>query len=69
MTAVETDDLPALHSFVQGLRMDGTAIVAGLTPPYSNSAIEDANTKVKLLERQMYVGAGFALFRQRILLR
>jgi transposase len=68
MTAVETDDLPALHAFVHGLRKDLPAVVAGLTLPYSNGPIEGANTKVKLLKRQMYGRAGFALLRQRILL-
>ena len=68
MAAVDTDDLPALHGFVHGLRMDLPAVTAGLTLPYSNGPIEGANTKVKLLKRQMYGRAGFALLRQRILL-
>jgi len=68
MTAVDADDLPALHGFVHGLRMDEAAVTAGLTLPYSNGPTEGANTKVKLLKRQMYGRAGFALLRQRILL-
>jgi transposase len=54
MTTVEADDLPALHSFVQGLHRDLDAAVAGLTLPYSNGPMEGSNTKVKLLKRQMY---------------
>lgn len=68
MGAVETSDLPALHTFVRGLRKDLPAVIAGLTLPYSNGPIEGANTKVKLLKRQMYGRAGFPLLRQRILL-
>lgn len=68
MATVDADDLPALHSFVNGLRTDLPAVVAGLTLPYSNGPIEGANTKVKFLKRQMYGRAGFALLRQRILL-
>jgi hypothetical protein len=68
MTLVDADDLPALHGFVHGLRMDLEAVVAGPTLPYSNGPMEGANTKVKLLKRQMYGRAGFALLRQRILL-
>jgi transposase len=68
MSAVEADDLPALHSFVRGLRKDLAAITAGLTMPYSNGPAEGVNNKVKLLKRQMYGRAGFALLRQRILL-
>ncbi len=48
--------------------MDLPAVVAALTLPYSNGPIEGASTKVKLLKRQMYGRAGFALLRQRILL-
>jgi transposase len=55
MTTVDADDLPALHGFVHGLRMDLQAVVAGLTLPYSNGPIEGANTKVEFLKRQMYV--------------
>jgi transposase len=40
MTTVEADDLPALHAFVHGLRMDLPAVVAGLTLPYSNGPME-----------------------------
>ncbi len=68
MTAVDADDLPALHGFIHGLRMDLPAVVAGLTLPYSNGPTEGANTKVKFLKRQMYGRAGFPLLRQRILL-
>ena len=68
MSLVDADDLPALHGFVHGLRMDLDAVVAGLTLPYSNGPMEGANTKVKLLKRQMYGRAGFALLRHRILL-
>lgn len=68
MTAVESSDLTPLHAFVRGLRKDLPAVLAGLTLPYSNGPIEGANTKVKLLKRQMYGRAGFPLLRQRILL-
>ena len=68
MSAVEDSDLPALHAFVRALRKDHDAVVAGLSLPYSNGPIEGTNTKFKLLKRQMYGRAGFALLRQRILL-
>jgi hypothetical protein len=66
--AVRADDLPALHSFVHGLEMDRQAVEAGLTLPYSNGATEGINNKTKLLKRQTYGRAGFALLRHRILL-
>jgi transposase len=66
--AVQADDLPALHSFTHGLDMDRPAVEAGLTLPYSNGATEGVNNKTKLLKRQTYGRAGFALLRHRILL-
>jgi transposase len=61
--------LPALHAFVRGLCKDLEASLAGLRMPYNNGSSESANTKVKVLKRQMYGRAGFALLRQRILRR
>ena len=43
-------------------------MTAELSLPYSNGPIEGFNNKIKLLKRQMYGRAGFALLRQRILL-
>jgi transposase len=37
---VETDDLPALHSLVAGLRRDLAAVTAGITLPWSSGAVE-----------------------------
>ena len=54
ITTVEADDLPGLHTFVDILRMDLPAVVAGLTLPYSNGPMEGANAKVKFLKRQMH---------------
>ncbi|WP_406190666.1 ISL3 family transposase [Streptomyces sp. NBC_01017] len=66
--AVKGDDLPALHAFVRGLEKDRAAVQAGLDLPHSNGATEGINNKTKLLKRQTYGRAGFALLRQRILL-
>lgn len=54
MSTVEASDLPPLHAFARGLRKDLLSVVAGLSLPYSNAPIEGANTKVKLLKRQIY---------------
>jgi hypothetical protein len=60
--------LPGFDQYLNGLEKDRDASIAGLSPPYSNGPIEGANTKVKLIKRQMYGRAGFALLRHRILL-
>nr|WP_269327972.1 transposase [Kineosporia mesophila] len=68
MESAHTSGFPAVRSFVNGLRLDLKAVTAGLTLPYSNGPMEGANTKVKILKRQMYGRAGFPLLRRRILL-
>ncbi|HEX5116094.1 MAG TPA: transposase [Pseudonocardiaceae bacterium] len=65
---VRSEDLPALHVFTDGLEKDHHAAVAGLTYPHSNGPTEGVNTKIKMLKRQTYGRAGFALLRKRILL-
>jgi transposase len=50
------------------LDKDREAVQCGLDLPYSNGATEGINNKAKLLKRQTYGRAGFALLRQRILL-
>ncbi len=56
-----------LNSFVAGLERDKAAVLAGLTLPESNGQVEGQITKLKLIKRQMYGRAGFALLRQRML--
>jgi transposase len=59
METAHTSGFPPLRSFVNGLRLDLPAVTAGLTLPYSNGPMEGANTKVKLIKRQMYGRAAF----------
>jgi transposase len=67
MTRVQADSLPALHSFVAGIRRDQDAIVNGLTLPWSSGIVEGTVCKIKLLKRIGYGRAGLDLLRQRIL--
>ncbi len=68
MAKVKGDDLPALHTFVTGLRQDLEAVVAGLSLSYSSGAVEGHNNKIKMLKRQMFGRANFDLLRKRVLL-
>ena len=61
-------DLPSLHAFTRGLELDTTAVITALTLPFHNGRTEGVNTKTKMIKRQMYGRAGFALLRHRILL-
>jgi len=68
IAAAEEANLPLVHSFVRGLRLDQDAVRAALTSDYHNGETEGVNTKTKLIKRQMYGRAGFRLLRHRILL-
>jgi transposase len=68
LAAVEADDQPELHSFANGIRRDQQAVTNGLTLPYSSGAVEGNVTRIKMIKRQMYGRAGFALLRKRVIL-
>lgn len=69
MERVEHDDLPALHSLVNGLRRDQDAVTAGLSSSWSSGQVEGQNTRVKRIKRDGYGRANFDLLRTRILHR
>jgi transposase len=68
ITHARAADLPHVHSFTRGLDLDIQAATAALTTPHHNGRTEGVNTKTKMIKRQMYGRAGFALLRHRILL-
>ncbi|MBE1537034.1 ISL3 family transposase [Actinomadura algeriensis] len=68
ISAAEEANLPHVHSFIRGLRLDQDAVLAALTSEYHNGGTEGVNTRTKLIKRQMYGRAGFPLLRHRILL-
>lgn len=68
LTRVEADDQPELHSLATGTRRDQQAVTAGLALPYSPGAMEGNVNKIKMIKRQMYGRAGFALLRKRVIL-
>ncbi|MBV1941003.1 transposase [Streptomyces sp. BV286] len=65
---VLTDDLPALHSLVNGLRRDIGAVTAAFSTSWSSGQVEGHVTRVKLIKRKGYGRANFDLLRKRILL-
>jgi transposase len=68
ITNVEEDDQPDLHSFARGLKHDHDAVLNGLTMPWSSGVVEGNVNRLKMLKRQMYGRATFALLRKRVLL-
>jgi transposase len=64
---VAASHLSELQSFATGIERDKLAVQAGLTWWINNGVVEGSVTKVKLIKRQMYGRASFALLRQRVL--
>jgi len=56
-----------LAAFVAGLDRDQDAVLAALSLPWSNGWVEGQVNRLKLIKRQMYGRANFALLRARVL--
>lgn len=54
--------------FAQHLERDLDAVTAGLTHPWNSGVVEGHINRIKMLKRQMFGRAGFALLRRRVLL-
>lgn len=63
----QTSGVSELQSFARGLQRDLAAVRAGLSLPWSNGQTEGQIHRLKLLKRQTYGRAGFALLRLRVL--
>lgn len=68
LDAVRQDDLPSLHTLAAGIDRDRAAVIAGLTLPWNSGAVEGHVNRIKMLKRQMFGRAGFALLRKRVLM-
>ncbi|WP_371605874.1 MULTISPECIES: ISL3 family transposase [unclassified Streptomyces] len=68
LDAVRQDDLPSLHTLAAGIDRDRDAVIAGLTLPWNSGVVEGHVNRIKVLKRQMFGRAGFALLRKRVLL-
>jgi transposase len=67
MTEAMKSGSEPLARFAHGLQEDLAAVKAGLTLPWSNGVTEGHIHRLKLVKRQSYGRAGFALLRQRVL--
>jgi transposase len=68
IAAVEADDQPDLHSFARGIKHDYDAVLNGLTTAWNSGVVEGNVNRLKMLKRQTYGRATFALLRKRVLL-
>ena len=67
MAEAISSGIAELTCFARGLQEDLPAITAGLSFKWSNGVTEGQIRRLKLLKRQGYGRAGFALLRQRVL--
>lgn len=67
LAACQASGIPDLQGFATGLKQDEAAVRAALTTNWSNGQVEGQNTRLKMVKRQMYGRAGFALLRKRVL--
>lgn len=65
--AVESG-IPVLREFAVGLKRELSAIKAAFSSVWSNGPVEGMVNKIKLVKRQMFGRASFALLRRRVLL-
>ena len=59
--------LPAIRNFCNGLIRDRAAVTAAISFKWSNGQVEGQVHRLKLIKRQMYGRANFALLRARVL--
>jgi transposase len=67
MAEATASGIDELARFARGLEDDVVALTAGLTLEWSNGVTEGQIHRLKLVKRQGYGRAGFALLRQRVL--
>ncbi|MFF8371874.1 hypothetical protein ACF05W_23950 [Streptomyces lydicus] len=68
MAAVRADDLPSMHTFINGLERDLDAVIAGLTLPWNSGIVEGHVNRIKMIKRQMDDRASFTLLRKQVTL-
>ncbi|MFD5343300.1 transposase [Streptomyces anulatus] len=68
LDAVRQEDLPTLHTLAAGIDRDRDAVIASLTLPWNSGVVEGHVNRIKMLKRQMFGRAGFALLRKQVLL-
>jgi transposase len=65
LVQAENSQIIEFVRFAGGLRSDYKAVKAALTYAWSNGQVEGQVNRLKLIKRQMYGKAGFALLRKR----
>ena len=64
---VARSGLADFKSFAQGIQRDYSAVLAGITKPWSNGQTEGQVNRIKLIKRSMYGRANFDLLQARVM--
>jgi transposase len=67
LRACQMSEISDLMTFAQSLELEGSALQAALTLPWSNGPVEGKIDKLKYIKRSMYGRSGFPLLRQKVL--
>ena len=59
----EATDLAPLRKFARGLRQDYDAVAAGISLLWNSGPVEGHVNRIKMIKRQMFGRASFALLR------
>jgi transposase len=62
----EASSSPEIWRYAEGIRRDGSAVLAAVTQRWSNGPVEGHINRLKLIKRQMYGRTGFVLLRARV---
>ena len=66
LTRAEGRACPEVGQFAEGIRRDESAVDAAVTTRWSNGPVEGHVNRLKVIKRQMYGRAGFALLKARV---
>ena len=67
LSACQMSEISDLVTFARSLELEGSALNAAFTLPWSNGPTEGKINKLKYIKRSMYGRSGFPLLRQKVL--
>ena len=66
LSRAEISACPEVRHFAEGIRRDESAVNAAMTMRWSNGPVEGQVNRLKMIKRQMYGRASFALLKARV---
>jgi transposase len=69
LSRAEVSPCPEIRNFAESIRRDESAVDAAITTRWSNGPVEGHVNRLKMIKRQMYGRAGFALLKARVVTR